>query len=85
MAKSLSTPSEFSKYAPKIESLTVPSDKIREVIGSGGKVIKEIVEVKINQSIVDISILFSSTNRKGSNKRYLLWLKEYKLNISSLM
>ena len=45
MAKSLSAPSEFSKYAPKIESLTVPSDKIREVIGSGGKVIKEIVEV----------------------------------------
>ena len=45
MAKSLSAPSEFSKYAPKIESLSVPSDKIREVIGSGGKVIKEIVEV----------------------------------------
>ena len=45
MAKSLSTPSEFSQYAPKIESITVPSDKIREVIGSGGKVIKEIVEV----------------------------------------
>ncbi len=45
MAKSLSTPSEFSEYAPKIESITVPSDKIREVIGSGGKVIKEIVEV----------------------------------------
>jgi len=34
--------------------------------------IKEIVEVKINQSITDISILFSLTNRKGSNKRYLL-------------
>ncbi|MDC3067668.1 polyribonucleotide nucleotidyltransferase [Paracoccaceae bacterium] len=45
MAKSISTPSEFSKYAPKIESLNVPNDKIREVIGSGGKVIKEIVEV----------------------------------------
>ena len=45
MAKSLSAPSEFSQYAPKIESITVPSDKIREVIGSGGKVIKEIVEV----------------------------------------
>ena len=45
MAKSLSAPSEFSKYAPKIESLSVPSDKIREVIGSGGKVIKEIVEI----------------------------------------
>ena len=45
MAKSLSAPSEFSQYAPKIESITVPSDKIREVIGSGGKVIKEIVEI----------------------------------------
>ena len=45
MSKSLSAPSEFSQYAPKIESITVPSDKIREVIGSGGKVIKEIVEV----------------------------------------
>ena len=32
MAKSLSSPSEFSQYAPKIESITVPSDKIREVI-----------------------------------------------------
>jgi polyribonucleotide nucleotidyltransferase len=44
MSKSLSKTSEFSKYAPRIESVNVPSDKIREVIGSGGKVIREIVE-----------------------------------------
>ncbi|MCV6599551.1 MAG: polyribonucleotide nucleotidyltransferase [Alphaproteobacteria bacterium] len=31
--------------APRIESITIPADKIREVIGTGGKVIKEIVEV----------------------------------------
>ena len=45
MSKSLSKTSDFSKYAPRIESLNVPSDKIREVIGSGGKVIREIVEL----------------------------------------
>ncbi len=69
MAKSLSTPSEFSKYAPKIESLTVPSDKIREVIGSGGKVIKEIVEV--SGAKVDINddgiVRIASQNRESLN------------------
>ena len=34
---------ELSKYAPKIMSLSIPTDKIREVIGSGGKVIQKIV------------------------------------------
>jgi polyribonucleotide nucleotidyltransferase len=32
------------EFAPRIESITIPTDKIREVIGSGGKVIREIVE-----------------------------------------
>ena len=36
---------EFSAHAPRIETMSVPTDKIREVIGSGGKVIREIVEV----------------------------------------
>ena len=45
MSKSISKAGEFSKYAPKIESLKIATDKIREVIGSGGKVIREIVEV----------------------------------------
>ena len=45
MSKSISKPNEFSKYAPKIESLKIATDKIREVIGSGGKMIREIVEV----------------------------------------
>ena len=33
---------ELSKYAPKMLSITIPVDKIREVIGSGGKVIQKI-------------------------------------------
>ena len=44
MAKSISTAGQFSVHAPKIETIQVATDKIREVIGSGGKVIREIVE-----------------------------------------
>ncbi|MEM1044773.1 MAG: polyribonucleotide nucleotidyltransferase [Pseudomonadota bacterium] len=35
---------ELGEYAPRIEVMQIPVDKIREVIGSGGKVIREIVE-----------------------------------------
>jgi polyribonucleotide nucleotidyltransferase len=34
---------ELGEYAPRIETITIPTDKIREVIGSGGSVIREIV------------------------------------------
>ncbi|MBL1407045.1 MAG: polyribonucleotide nucleotidyltransferase [Hyphomicrobiales bacterium] len=36
--------SELGEFAPRIETFKIPTDKIREVIGSGGKVIREIVE-----------------------------------------
>ncbi|CAN5778095.1 polyribonucleotide nucleotidyltransferase [soil metagenome] len=36
--------SEFSVHAPRIETIQIATDKIREVIGSGGKVIRGIVE-----------------------------------------
>jgi len=36
--------SEVGPNAPRIETMKIPTDKIREVIGSGGKVIREIVE-----------------------------------------
>ena len=35
---------EMGEYAPKIEVVNVPQDKIRDVIGTGGKVVREIVE-----------------------------------------
>ena len=45
MAKAMDAPStELGEFAPKIETLKIPTDKIREVIGTGGKVIREIVE-----------------------------------------
>ena len=45
MNTALSGTSDFSIHAPRIETMNISSDKIREVIGSGGKVIREIVEV----------------------------------------
>jgi len=45
MAKALTQArSELSSHAPQIVTLTIPKEKIREVIGTGGKVIREIVE-----------------------------------------
>ena len=44
MAKALGEArTELSAHAPRIETMSVPKDKIREVIGTGGKVIREIV------------------------------------------
>ncbi len=52
MAKALTEGrAELGEFAPRIETMKIPVDKIREVIGSGGKVIREIVEktgAKIN-------------------------------------
>uniref|UniRef100_UPI0035C9A2CA S1 RNA-binding domain-containing protein n=1 Tax=uncultured Methylobacterium sp. TaxID=157278 RepID=UPI0035C9A2CA len=52
MAKALTAARpELGEYAPRIETMQIPTDKIREVIGTGGKVIREIVEktgAKIN-------------------------------------
>ncbi|HVI31697.1 polyribonucleotide nucleotidyltransferase [Phenylobacterium sp.] len=45
MNKAMEAPrAELGEFAPKIETIKIPVDKIREVIGSGGKVIREIVE-----------------------------------------
>jgi polyribonucleotide nucleotidyltransferase len=46
MAKALAAPRDsVGSTAPRITTMTIPKDKIREVIGSGGKVIREICEV----------------------------------------
>jgi polyribonucleotide nucleotidyltransferase len=45
MAKALGEArAELGEHAPRIETIKIPVDKIREVIGTGGKVIREIVE-----------------------------------------
>ena len=76
MAKSLTSAQAFSQYAPKIETLSIPTDKIREVIGSGGKVIREIVEV--SGAKVDINddgvIKIASNDQKAIKKAHeMIW------------
>ncbi len=76
MAKALSAPQGFSEYAPKIETMQIPTDKIREVIGSGGKVIREIVET--SGAKVDINddgmIKIASNDQKAIKKAYdMIW------------
>jgi polyribonucleotide nucleotidyltransferase len=44
MAKALTEAQDFSIHAPRIETMQINPDKIREVIGTGGKVIRSIVE-----------------------------------------
>ena len=72
MNKALSGAGDFSVHAPRIETMTVPTDKIREVIGSGGKVIREIVEV--SGAKVDINddggIKIASPNGEAIQKAY---------------
>lgn len=45
MAKAMTQArTELSQFAPQIATLIIPKDKIRDVIGTGGKVIREIIE-----------------------------------------
>ena len=72
MAKAMTAPGEFSIHAPRIETMQIPTDKIREVIGSGGKVIREIVE--LSGAKVDINddgiIKIASPNAEAIQKAY---------------
>jgi polyribonucleotide nucleotidyltransferase len=68
MSKALTTArSELGEHAPRIEVITIPTDKIREVIGSGGSVIRGIVEetgAKIDISD-DGTVKVAATNAKS--------------------
>jgi polyribonucleotide nucleotidyltransferase len=77
MAKALTTArAELGEHAPRIEMFNIPVDKIREVIGTGGKVIREIVEktgAKINIED-DGSVKVASANHE-SIKAAINWIK----------
>jgi len=77
MGKALtSARAELGAHAPRIEVINIPVDKIREVIGSGGKVIREIVEktgAKIDISD-DGTVKIASANGE-SIKAAINWIK----------
>jgi len=71
MAKSMTgAREEIGEFAPRIETIKIPTDKIREVIGSGGSVIREIVAesgAKIDISD-DGTVKIASANRESIEK-----------------
>ena len=77
MAKALDTARpEMGEYAPRIEVITVPTDKIREVIGTGGKVVREIVEktgAKID--ISDDGTIKVASSDAASIKAAIDWIR----------
>jgi polyribonucleotide nucleotidyltransferase len=77
MGKALSgARSELGEFAPRIETMKIPTDKIREVIGAGGKVIREIVEktgAKIN--IEDDGTVKVASSDGAKIKAAINWIK----------
>ncbi|NOZ33525.1 MAG: polyribonucleotide nucleotidyltransferase [Alphaproteobacteria bacterium] len=67
---------EVGEYAPRIETMKIPTDKIREVIGTGGKVIREIVEktgAKVN--IEDDGTIKIASNDNSEIEAAIKWIK----------
>jgi polyribonucleotide nucleotidyltransferase len=77
MAKALTTArAELGEYAPRIETFKIATDKIREVIGTGGKVIREIVEktgAKVN--IEDDGTVKVASSDGESIRAAINWIK----------
>ncbi len=77
MAKALTgARAELGEFAPRIETLKIPTDKIREVIGTGGKVIREIVEktgAKVN--IEDDGTVKVASSDGNAIKAAIAWIK----------
>jgi polyribonucleotide nucleotidyltransferase len=77
MAKAItSARAELGEHAPRIEVFTIPTDKIREVIGSGGKVIREIVEkTGAKVDISDDGTVKVASSSGESIKSAINWIK----------
>jgi polyribonucleotide nucleotidyltransferase len=77
MSKALTNArAELGEYAPRIETFKIATDKIREVIGTGGKVIREIVEktgAKVN--IEDDGTVKVASNDGEAMKAAIKWIK----------
>ena len=77
MAKALTSGrEEVSDYAPRITTFTIPKDKIREVIGTGGKVIREICEeTGAKVDIEDDGTIKVSSIDNAASEAAVNWIK----------
>ncbi|MEB3703124.1 Polyribonucleotide nucleotidyltransferase [Candidatus Bealeia paramacronuclearis] len=67
---------EVSEHAPRVVSFTINKDKIREVIGSGGKVIREITETTgAKVDINDDGVIKVSSTDHAAIEKAVEWIK----------
>jgi len=77
MEKTIPKPrSHLSPYAPRILSLQIDPEKIREVIGPGGRVINEIIEkTGVTIDIQDTGLIFVTSEKEESAQKAIEWIK----------
>jgi len=78
MNKILAAPRpEMSKYAPRITSFYINPDRIRDVIGPGGKVINEIIkETQVTIDIDDSGLVMITSKDAVEAKRAIDWIND---------
>jgi len=78
MEKTLLKPrAKLSPHAPRIITLQINPDKIREVIGPGGKIINEIIdETGSSIDIQDSGLIFITAEKEESAKKAVDWIKD---------
>jgi polyribonucleotide nucleotidyltransferase len=68
---------ELSKYAPRITSFNIDPEKIREVIGTGGKVINEIIDAcDVQIDIEDDGLVMVCGNDPEGSEKAVNWIKD---------
>ena len=78
MAECIDKPAEhLSPYAPKIITLTIPVDRIRDVIGSGGKIINKIIsETGVKMDVEEDGHVYIATPDEEAAQRAKQWVEE---------
>lgn len=67
--------SELSPFAPRVYKLQINPDKIRNVIGPGGKIINEIIaQTGVNIDIEDSGLVFVTSEKEEGAKKALEWI-----------
>ena len=78
MLETLAEPrKELSPYAPRIDIITIPEDKVREVIGKGGETINKIIdETGVEIDIKDGGIVMISAIDQEARDKAVQWIKD---------
>lgn len=77
MNETISSPRpELSKWAPRIHTMQIPVDKIRDVIGPGGKVIRKIIEeTGVQIDVEDDGSVFVASVDEENGRRAMEWIR----------